>query len=176
MKSIDHSLEPVFKQLSDGNCGKAISELEVYLSAWPDGQSIERLHVLKEEYDLMTDYWRKGMEDPQRQKQYQRLLQQVYLIFANLAVHRRLQASSFLTSLYQSTRQQQSSLQHVNPENAIFIHADGGQLEIQQRNCIDSKSKRPLPRLQAPGQGKLPHAGRACGIHHTECGHWNAMQ
>ena len=62
MKSIDHSLEPVFKQLSDGNCGKAISELEVYLSAWPDGQSIERLQVLREEYDLMTGYWRKGME------------------------------------------------------------------------------------------------------------------
>ena len=43
MKTLDHSLEPVFKRLREGNCGLAIAELEVYLSAWPDGQSIERL-------------------------------------------------------------------------------------------------------------------------------------
>ena len=131
MKSIDHSLEPVFKQLCEGNCGMAIAELEVYLSAWPDGQSIERLQVLREEYDLMTGYWRKGMEDPQRQEQYQRLLQQVYLIFANLAVHRRMQASSFLSSLFQGTRQQQRdwSLTAIRQEMENFV-SETAMLEI----------------------------------------------
>ena len=101
MKSLDHSLEPVFRQIREGNCGMAIAELEVYLSAWPDGQTTDRLNVLKEEYELMTGYWRKGVDDPQRQEQYQRLLQQVYLIFANIAMYRRLQASSFLVALHQ---------------------------------------------------------------------------
>ena len=120
----------------------AIAELEVYLSAWPDGQSIERLHVLKEEYDLMTDYWRKGMEDPQRQKQYQRLLQQVYLIFANLAVHRRLQASSFLTSLYQSTRQQQRewSLTAIRHEMENFV-SEIAMLEFEAEEQREEKSR-----------------------------------
>lgn len=142
MKSIDHSLEPVFKQLSDGNCGKAISELEVYLSAWPDGQSIERLQVLREEYDLMTGYWRKGMEDPQRQEQYQRLLQQVYLIFANLAIHRRIKASSFMTSLFQGTRQQQRdwSLTAIRQEMENFV-TETAMLELEAENKREEKRR-----------------------------------
>jgi len=142
MKTLDHSLELAYRQIVAGNCGMAIAELEVYLSAWPDGQSIERLHVLKEEYDLMTDYWRKGMEDPQRQKQYQRLLQQVYLIFANLAVHRRLQASSFLTSLYQSTRQQQRewSLTAIRHEMENFV-SEIAMLEFEAEEQREEKSR-----------------------------------
>ena len=142
MKSIDHSLEPVFKQLCEGNCGMAIAELEVYLSAWPDGQSIERLQVLREEYDLMTGYWRKGMEDPQRQEQYQRLLQQVYLIFANLAVHRRMQASSFLSSLFQGTRQQQRdwSLTAIRQEMENFV-SETAMLELEAENKREEKRR-----------------------------------
>ena len=120
----------------------AIAELEVYLSAWPDGQSVERLHVLKEEYDLMTDCWRKGMDDPQRQEQYQRLLQQVYLIFANLAVHRRMQASSFLTALYQNARQQQRewSLKAIRHEMENFV-SDIAMLEFEIDNQREEKSR-----------------------------------
>ena len=142
MKSIDHSLEPVFKRLCEGNCGMAIAELEVYLSAWPDGQSIERLQVLREEYDLMTGYWRKGMEDPQRQEQYQRLLQQVYLIFANLAVHRRMQASSFLSSLFQGTRQQQRdwSLTAIRQEMENFV-SETAMLELEAENKREEKRR-----------------------------------
>ena len=142
MNTLDHSLEPVFKRLCEGNCGMAIAELQVYLSAWPDGQSIERLQVLKEDYDLMTDYWRKGMDDPQRPEQYQRLLQQVYLIFANLAVHRRMQASSFLSSLYQGTRQQQRdwSLTSIRHEMENFV-TDIAMLEFEAENKREEKSR-----------------------------------
>lgn len=142
MKTLDHSLEPVFKRLREGNCGLAIAELEVYLSAWPDGQSIERLHRLKEEYNLMLDYWRKGMDDPQRQNQYQRLIQQVYLIFANLATHRRIQASSFLTSVYQSARQQQRdwSLSAIRHEMENFV-TDVAMLEFEAENKREEKRK-----------------------------------
>ena len=142
MKTLDHSLEPVFNRLCEGNCGLAIAELEVYLSAWPDAQSVERLHRLKEEYNLMLDYWRKGMDDPQRQNQYQRLLQQVYLIFANLATHRRIQASSFLTSVYQSARQQQRdwSLSAIRHEMENFV-TDVAMLEFEAENKREEKRK-----------------------------------
>ena len=142
MKTLDHSLEPVFKQLCEGNCGMAIAELQVYLSAWPDGQSIERVQGLKEEYDLMTNYWRQGMEDPQRPEQYQRLLQQVYLVFANLAIHRRIQASSFLTSMYQSARQQPRdwSLTAIRHEMENFV-TDIAMLEFEAENKREEKSR-----------------------------------
>ena len=86
MKTLDHSLERIYAQLCYGNCGMAIAELETYLAAWPDGQTTEALRVIKEEYSLMADYWRKGVVDEQRQQLYQRLLQQVYQLFANIAV------------------------------------------------------------------------------------------
>ena len=142
MKSIDHSLERVYRQICDGNCGTAITELEVYLSAWPDGQTIERFHVLKEEYDLMTSYWRKGVEDPQRQEQYQRLLQQVYLVFANVAIYRRMQASSFLASLHQGARQlsRDWSLTAIRHEMENFV-SDIAMLEFEPENMRAEKSK-----------------------------------
>ena len=68
MKTLDHSLERVYAQLCYGNCGMAIAELETYLAAWPDGQTAEALRVIKEEYSLMADYWRKGVVDEQRQQ------------------------------------------------------------------------------------------------------------
>ncbi len=142
MKSIDHSLEPVYRQLIAGNCGLAIAELEVYLAAWPDGQTVERLQVLNEEDNLMTDYWRKGMDDPQRQEQYRRLLQKVYMIYANIAMYRRLQASSFLVALHQSTRQQQRdwSLGAIRREMENFV-SDIAMLEFEAENKRDEKSR-----------------------------------
>ena len=142
MKSLDHSLERVYRQICEGNCGTALAELEVYLSAWPDGQTIERLHVLKEEYDLMTDYWRKGVDDPQRQEQYQRLLQQVYLAFANVAIYRRMQASSFLVSLHQGTRQQSRdwSLTAIRHEMENYV-SDIAMLEFEAENRRVEKSQ-----------------------------------
>ena len=142
MKTLDHSLEPVFEQIRTGNCGMAIAELEVYLSAWPDGQTIERLQVLKEEYNLMTGYWRKGVDDPQRKEQYQRLLQQVYLVFANIAIYRRQQASSFLISLHQGVRQQARdwSLTAIRHEMENFV-SDIAMLEFEPENKREEKSK-----------------------------------
>ena len=142
MKSIDHSLGLVYRQICEGNCGMAIAELEVYLSAWPDGQTIERLQVLKEEYALMTDYWRRGVDDPQRREQYQRLLQQVYLLFANVAIYRRMQASSFLVSLHQSTRQQSRdwSLTAIRHEMENFV-SDIAMLEFEAENKREEKSR-----------------------------------
>jgi len=49
MGMIDKSLERVFTQLYNGNAGLAIVELDVYLMAWPNPQSRERLDTLKEE-------------------------------------------------------------------------------------------------------------------------------
>lgn len=142
MKSIDHSLEPVFRQLCEGNCGMAIAELEVYLSAWPDGQTTDRLNVLKEEYELMTGYWRKGVDDPQRQEQYQRLLQQVYLVFANIAMYRRQQASSFLVALHQSARKQVRdwSLSAIRHEMENFV-SEIAMLEFEAENKRKEKSR-----------------------------------
>ena len=85
--------------------GKAIAETEVYLAAWPNPQTLERLNAIKEDYLLLIEYWRKAMSDPQRDEQYQRLLQRVYVICANISIHKHMTSSSYLHGLYNGVRQ-----------------------------------------------------------------------
>lgn len=105
MGTTDVSLKRIFDQLSHGNVGKAIAETDVYLAAWPNPQTQEKLNAIKEDYQLLMEYWRKGMPDPQRSKQYQRLLQRVYVLCANISIHKHMTASSYLQGLYNGVRQ-----------------------------------------------------------------------
>ena len=52
MKTLDHSLERIHHEIVSSNVGRAISEMEVYLAAWPDAQTSERLNTIKEEYEM----------------------------------------------------------------------------------------------------------------------------
>ena len=88
MGTIDTSLQRIYNQLQNGNAGLAIMELETYLTAWPNQQSREKLETLRSEYDLMADYWIQGATDPERDEQYNRLLQRIYVLMANIAIHR----------------------------------------------------------------------------------------
>ena len=106
MGTTDVTLERIFQELIAGNAGLAIAEAETYLAAWPNPQTTEKLNVIKAEYQLMEDYWQRGVKDPQRDKQYQLLLRRVYVLCANIAIHRYMASSSYLQMLYSSTRQQ----------------------------------------------------------------------
>ena len=118
MGTTDIALERIFRQLVRGNAGRAIAEAETYLAAWPNPQTAEKLKTLTAEYRLMEDYWLRGVSDPQRDEQYRRLLQRVYVVCANIAIHRHLSASSFMQGLSRQVRQQgaQWSLKAIRQE------------------------------------------------------------
>jgi hypothetical protein len=101
----DQATDRISRQLADGNVGLAIMEMEVFLSAWPHPQTALKLQAVKEDYGRMAAYWKEGGRDPQRDAVYGRLLQQVYVLFANVATHRRIQQSSFLSTLFRESRQ-----------------------------------------------------------------------
>ena len=109
MGTTDIALQRMFNQLTRGNAGLAIAEMETFLAAWPNKQTAEKLMGIKEEYHLMEDYWKRGCDDPQREIQYQRLLQRVYALAANIAIHRHTASSAFLANLHASARQQRAS-------------------------------------------------------------------
>ncbi len=104
MGSTDVALERVFRRLIGGNVGLCITELETYLSAWPNPQSKDKLQTLKSEYELMAGYWQQGIADPHLAEQYQRLLQRLYVLCSNIAIYRHMSASSFLNGLYTNVR------------------------------------------------------------------------
>jgi hypothetical protein len=138
----DIALERIFKQLIRGNAGMAIAELETYLSAWSNPQTAEKLQAVKAEYELMADYWQRGAKDPQIDKQYQRLLQRVYVLSANISIHRHMKSSSFLSTLSSGVRQQGRSwtLDAIRHEMEGFV-SDVAMLELESEDQRQVKSR-----------------------------------
>ena len=101
----NEALDMVGQALRAGNCGKAISRMENYLAAWPEAQTAGKLAELREDYALMENYWRRGAQDPQREEMYGRLLQRMYVLWANVAHHERMKVSPYQHSLYTRVRQ-----------------------------------------------------------------------
>ena len=84
----------------------AIAETETYLAAWPNPQTQQKLLDLKADYLLMEDHWRQGTNDPQREELYQRLLQRLYVLAANISIYKHMNGSSYLQTLYKGVRQE----------------------------------------------------------------------
>ena len=142
MGTIDTSLQRIYTQLVAGNVGLAIMELDTYLMAWPNPQSREILETLKSEYNLMADYWMQGATDPERDTQYAKLLQRVYVLMANIAIHRHLNATSFLQQLHRNARQsgRPMNLEAIRQEMENFV-SEVAMLELEPEHTRAEKSK-----------------------------------
>ena len=138
--TMDKATERIYEQLIDGNVGLAIAEMETYLSAWPQPQTQERLNALKEEYELMAGYWRRGIEDSQQQELYQRLLQRLYVLYANVAVYRQNKASAFLETQYKQVRKpgREWSMTAIRSEMENFV-SEIAMLELEPENKREEK-------------------------------------
>ncbi len=141
MGTIDISLQRIFLQLINGNVGLTIVELETYLSAWPDAQASEKLEVLKREYQLMTDYWVRGAKDPQLDKQYQRLLQRLYVVCSNISILRHIVNSSFLKGIYNQVYLNYNvwSVASIRQELENFV-SEVALIELEPENTRKEKS------------------------------------
>ena len=142
MGTLDISLERIFTQLIEGNAGLAIAETETYLAAWPNPQTKEKLDTLKSEYLLMTDYWKQGLKDPQLEEQYQRLLQRVYVLCANIAIHKHIATSSYLLGLKAQARMsgRSWSLESIRQEMEDFV-SEVAMLQLEAENQQKEKSR-----------------------------------
>ena len=142
MGTIDVALERIFRQLVNGNVGMTIAELDTYLTAWPNPQSRERLNTLRQDFQFMSDYWQQGMKDPQMEEQYQRLLQSLYVLSANIAIHRHMSASSYLQQIYSSARSsgRQMRIADIRQQLEGFV-TDVAMLELEPEHTRKQKSQ-----------------------------------
>lgn len=142
MGTTDIALERMFQQIITGNAGLAIAEAETYLAAWPNPQTAEKLRAIKDEYLLMTGYWTKGVRDPQLEQQYQRLLQRVYVLCANIAVFRHIKASSYLSMLHINARKPgyRWAMDDIRRELEGFV-SDVALLELEPEEQRKQKSR-----------------------------------
>ena len=142
MGTTDNSLRLIFIQLIDGNLGMAIAETETYLAAWPNPQTQEKLNDLKAEYRLMEEHWIQGSEDPMRADLYQRLLQRLYVLVANISIHKHMNGSSYLQAIYKGVRQEgrRWSIASIKDEMENFV-SEVAMLSLEPEHKQKEKSK-----------------------------------
>lgn len=139
---MNESLKLVDNALQAGNAGRAIRQMENYLAAWPEQHTAEKLAQVREDYNRMETYWQQGGDDPQREVLYQRLLQRVYVLYANVMHYHRMKASPYQNSLYTRVRQGQRdwSLAAIRQEMENFV-AGVTMLQLEPDNKRQSKSE-----------------------------------
>ena len=139
---MNESLKLVDEALQAGNVGRAIRQMENYLAAWPEQHTAEKLAQVSEDYHRMEAYWLQGGTDPQREELYQRLLQRVYVLYANVMHYHRMNASPYQNSLYTRVRQGQRdwSLTAIRQEMEGFV-SNVAMLQLEPDNKRAAKSE-----------------------------------
>ena len=139
---MNESLKLVDEALQAGNVGRAIRQMENYLAAWPEQHTAEKLAQVSEDYHRMEAYWLQGGTDPQREELYQRLLQRVYVLYANVMHYHRMNASPYQNSLYTRVRQglRDWSLTAIRQEMEGFV-SNVAMLQLEPDNKRAAKSE-----------------------------------
>ena len=96
--------DDIIYEVRQRRLGKAIGMLENHLLMNSGQAGMEQLLSLKNDYSLMAEYWCKGFADEKRQELYDQLVQRLYVITTNVAIHDRIHNSSFLLSSYSRPR------------------------------------------------------------------------
>ncbi len=97
---LNESLNQVNAHLCKGNLGEALSDMESFLSAYPQRTDNDRFYAIKADFQLMADYWKRGYKDPQLSALFQALLQRLYVLWGNVSKNYSISHSSFLSSVY----------------------------------------------------------------------------
>lgn len=100
----NEALETVIRSLTERQLGKALAQLSNYLYTFNHTQATEQLEQLRTDFLLMTDYWQKGFEDPQRSQLYDQLLKRTYSLAMNVLIRYYIRNSSFANSAYTRAR------------------------------------------------------------------------
>ena len=74
---------------------------ENYLLTYPQQYDRGELLDLKTNYQLMTDYWQKGLDDPKRNDLYGKLLRRLNMFVSNLSIQDRIAHTPILQSCHQ---------------------------------------------------------------------------
>ena len=143
----NETLEKIFQLATEARLGEAIDALENHLLGQVGQrgavrqQDLEQMNALRDDYRLMTEYWQRGYDDPQREQVAQRLLRRVWVLTANVYGRWLLLDSPFLKALHQRPRSQRAdwSIASVRSAMETFV-ADLALLELEPEHTRQQKS------------------------------------
>lgn len=121
--------------------GKAINTLENYLLAHPRQQDMDQLISIRNDYQLLTSYWERGFDDPQREQLYDQLLRRMYALNANIHCYWQLTESAFLKAIHLRPRKIRKdwSMSAVKESMEAFV-SNVALLELEPEHTRQQKS------------------------------------
>ena len=116
-----------------GSVGMAIVEMENLLAAWPQVHTAQKLDAIKDEYSQLCTDWQDNMDVPLYKEIYQKLLQRVFVLYANLALYDKISNTQNLAAIHAEVRSQKAKLSigQMRQELESFV-ADTAMLSLEQ--------------------------------------------
>jgi tetratricopeptide (TPR) repeat protein len=96
----NHTLDVVYEWLLRRNLSEALAAMEGYLSSYSGAQDVDRLYAIQADFQLMSDYWKRGFKDPQLPHLYDNLLRRLYVLYADTAMSYQIKHSVYLSSVH----------------------------------------------------------------------------
>lgn len=103
---LDTEIKDIISQLEKGSLGLAIAKMENLGYAYPEMNVSEQLRPIKENFRLMGEYWSKGYQDPNIDRQYQQMLRQMYRLAANIGISRYMKSNPMIGNIRRRVCQQ----------------------------------------------------------------------
>ena len=80
------NLKDVYGNLLCRNLSGALDAMEIYLSVHPLDNNKDRLYAIRSDFQLMTDYWKRGYKDQQATSLYENLLRRMYALYVQVKI------------------------------------------------------------------------------------------
>ncbi len=134
--------DEIFSQLGRGDLGGAMDSLESFLATHPHQVNADRLHALRSEFDLMSDYWKRGFKDPQLPALFQKLVQRMYVLSMNICKEHDIRHSSFFSSIFMRLHMtaRDWSPSNIRDDLEMFV-SETAMLELEPENKRQAREK-----------------------------------
>ncbi len=136
------NLQDVYEHLLQRNLSAAMDAMQIFLIVRPNGADIETLNGIRADFQLMTEYWKRGYKDPQAMALYENLLKRMYAFYIYESIVYEVSNSSLLSTVYARTYPVVSSqsIGELQQELEGFV-SDVAMLELEQAHKRRNKQK-----------------------------------
>ena len=136
------NLQDVYENLLLKNLSAALDSMQIFLSVRPNGNDADTLNSIRTDFQLMTDYWKRGYSDPQAEALYDNLLKRMYAFYVYESIVYEVNGSSMLGEVYSRTSQVVSSLSITDLQHLLesFV-SDVAMLELEHEHKRGEKKR-----------------------------------
>ena len=138
----NRALDVVYEWLLKRNLSEALAAMESYVSSYSGAHGADRLYAIKADFQLMSDYWKRGFKDPQLPNLYDSLLRRLYVLYADADMSYQIKHSAYLSSIHARLTQASRdwTVQTLKEALVEFVSA-GAMLALEPQHTRAEKKK-----------------------------------